>query len=104
MEEKKLIGRHRECKSLQKCLKSNSAELVVVYGRRRVGKTFLINQFFKGRFDFKVTGLYNEPKEAQTKAFMTELNSQSQKRKPLTRRLAGCIHTSKKLSVKSRIR
>lgn len=75
----KLIGRKAECERLQKCMDADSAQLVVVYGRRRVGKTFLINQFFKGRFDFKVTGLYNESKETQLKAFMSELNSQTQK-------------------------
>lgn len=73
----KLIGRKRECEKLRKCMNANSAQLVVVYGRRRIGKTFLINQFFNGRFDFKVTGLYNEPKEIQIKTFMTELNAQT---------------------------
>ncbi len=75
----KLIGRKQECDRLKKCLDSDSAQLIVIYGRRRVGKTFLVNQFFKNRFDFKVTGLYNEPKETQIKAFMTELNNQTQK-------------------------
>ena len=75
----KLIGRKNECERLQKCLDTNSAQLIMIYGRRRVGKTFLINQFFNGRFDFKVTGLYNEPKETQIKAFMAELNAQTQK-------------------------
>lgn len=73
----KLIGRKEECSKLQKCLESDSAELVIVYGRRRVGKTFLINQFFNGRFDFKITGLYNQSKESQLKVFITELNSQT---------------------------
>lgn len=75
----KFIGREKECTVLQKCVESDSAQLVIVYGRRRVGKTFLINQFFNGRFDFKVTGLYNQPKESQLKAFMTELDSQTQR-------------------------
>ena len=79
----KLIGRKNECERLQKCLDTNSAQLIIIYGRRRVGKTFLINQFFNGRFDFKVTGLYNEPKETQIKAFMAELNAQTQKNEPM---------------------
>lgn len=79
----KIIGRKEECKRLQKCMDSDSAQLVVIYGRRRVGKTFLINQFFKGRFDFKVTGLFDEPKETQIKAFMTELNEQNQRENPI---------------------
>lgn len=79
----RLIGRKAECERLQKCMDSDSAQLIVIYGRRRVGKTFLINKFFNGRFDFKVTGLYNEPKEIQIKAFMTELKAQAQKEIPV---------------------
>ena len=75
----KIIGRQYEYKRLQRCMEEDSAQLVIVYGRRRVGKTFLINQFFNGRFDFKVTGLNNEPKEAQFKTFMIELNAQTGK-------------------------
>ena len=36
------IARERECAELQRCLDSGRSELVIVYGRRRVGKTFLI--------------------------------------------------------------
>ena len=49
----KIIGREAECERLEKCLRADQAQLVIIYGRRRVGKTFLINQFFDGRFDFK---------------------------------------------------
>ena len=72
-----IIGRKAECARLQKCMDAPSAQFIVVYGRRRVGKTYLINQFFAGRFDFKVTGLYDQPREAQLKTFMTELELQS---------------------------
>ncbi len=71
------IGRQKECDRLRACMGSASAQLVVVYGRRRVGKTFLIDQFFGGRFDFKMTGLYKQPREIQLKAFMDELSMQS---------------------------
>ena len=73
----KIIGRQREINLLQKCMQSNQAQLVIVYGRRRVGKTFLINNFFNGRFDFKIAGVYAQQKEVQLKNFMTELNLQS---------------------------
>ena len=75
--EQHIIGRKAECARLQQCMDAPSAQFIVVYGRRRVGKTYLINQFFRGRFDFKVTGLYNQPREAQLKTFMAELNQQS---------------------------
>ncbi len=37
-----LIGRERECKLLEEAVESPKAELIAVYGRRRVGKTFLV--------------------------------------------------------------
>ena len=43
--EKKLIARDRECSMLKDCMESDRSEFVIVYGRRRVGKTFLIDQY-----------------------------------------------------------
>lgn len=57
----KIIAREKEQKVLQDCVESDSPEFVAVYGRRRIGKTFLIKQFFKERFDFYMTGSYNSP-------------------------------------------
>ena len=55
-----LIGRKRECERLEKCMKAATAQLVVVYGRRRVGKTFLVNQYFKDKLEFKTWGRIQE--------------------------------------------
>lgn len=44
----KIIGRKAEKAELRKIFASDRPELVVVYGRRRVGKTFLIREFFEG--------------------------------------------------------
>lgn len=52
----KLIGRERETKELQRCLQSDKSEFVIVYGRRRVGKTFLVDQFFNYQYDFTFVG------------------------------------------------
>ena len=48
----KLIGREAERREIDRCLKSDRSELVIVYGRRRIGKTFLIEQHFNQTFDF----------------------------------------------------
>lgn len=80
----KIIGRERESAQIQKCMNSNQAQLVIVYGRRRVGKTFLINNFFNGRFDFKIAGSYAQPKEVQLKNFITELNLQTRQKLKIT--------------------
>ena len=45
MKNNKIIGRTIECEQLKDCLEEDGAQLVVVYGRRRVGKTYLINNF-----------------------------------------------------------
>ncbi len=57
-----LIGRKTEINLLKNSLESNLPELIVVYGRRRVGKTFLIRQFFKDKFAFYTTGIYQGTK------------------------------------------
>lgn len=52
-----LIGRKQEQKELKELYKSNRAEFVAVYGRRRVGKTFLIDETFGSRITFRHAGL-----------------------------------------------
>ena len=54
-----LIGRKPEIKRLEKIYRSKEAEFVVLYGRRRIGKTFLIRKFFesKNNIFFQVTGV-----------------------------------------------
>lgn len=43
------IGRTRELEFLNDCYRSQKAELVVVYGRRRIGKTELLKEFCKDK-------------------------------------------------------
>ena len=80
MEKKKIIGREKECERLEECLDEDTAQLVVVYGRRRVGKTYLINQFFDNTFAFKLTGAYNQPKKDQLRNFTAELERKSKQK------------------------
>lgn len=42
-----IIGREEEIKLLEECYQSGKAELVAVYGRRRVGKTYLVKTCFR---------------------------------------------------------
>ena len=46
-----IIGREKEIKRLDRAMEENEAQLIIVYGRRRVGKTFLINEYFNGKFE-----------------------------------------------------
>ncbi len=52
-----VIGRKQEIAELNRRLKSGRAEFIAVYGRRRVGKTFLINEVFRDNMVFRHTGL-----------------------------------------------
>ena len=72
-----LIGREEECKRLAECLSENKAQLVVIYGRRRIGKTYLIEEFFDGEFAFRMTGEYNAPRAMQLRNFANELSLQT---------------------------
>ena len=69
-----LIGREREINILQNCYASDKSEFVAVYGRRRVGKTFLIKELFESRFAFYSTGILNGDKDAQLLAWDNELS------------------------------
>lgn len=76
---KKIIGRIDECKRLQECVGADSAQLVVVYGRRRVGKTYLINQYFNNQYAYKLTGIHKQPRSAQLRNMVEALNAKSKK-------------------------
>lgn len=70
----KLIGRQKEIDLLNRLYKSDKSEFVALYGRRRVGKTFLIKELFGDRYDFHVTGLSNVGMERQLSNFFIALN------------------------------
>ena len=52
-----LVGREKEVKELNRLYQRNRAELVAIYGRRRVGKTFLVDETFGNRMTFRHAGL-----------------------------------------------
>ena len=70
----KIIGRKEEWERLNDSMTEDVAQLIVVYGRFRVGKTFLINEYFDNQFAFKMTGSYGKSKKIQLRTFSDELN------------------------------
>jgi hypothetical protein len=72
-----IIGRKREQKLLNWCLESGKPEFVAVYGRRRIGKTFLIREFFDKRFAFYFSGVENSSKRPQLENFNIAINQYS---------------------------
>jgi len=78
-----LIGRKTEYDKLNRCMESTQAQLIIVYGRRRVGKTFLIHQFYNNRFTFQLTGAYEQPRLVQLRNFAYELKQMTGKKQPV---------------------
>jgi len=64
-----LTGRQSERLSLLDALQSSEAELVAVYGRRRVGKTFLIREVYGDAICFELIGMHDAGAPRQLRAF-----------------------------------
>ena len=71
-----LIGRDYEKKELLSVLNSDSSEFIAIYGRRRVGKTYLIRETFNYRFTFQHTGMANCTSKKQLASFRESLLEQ----------------------------
>ncbi len=71
-----LIGRESETKKLKEAFMSAEPEFVAVYGRRRVGKTYLIRETFEGHFAFFHTGIANTGRKEQLERFAKSLEKQ----------------------------
>ena len=52
-----MIGRKKEIRELENAYSGRESEFVAVYGRRRVGKTYLVRETFSERMVFRHTGL-----------------------------------------------
>ena len=72
---RKLIGRKSEKTILTNTLKSNRAELIVVYGRRRIGKTYLVRQVYKNNIVFEFSGIHKASLKDQLKNFYLTLSA-----------------------------
>lgn len=71
---KKIVGREGEKQVLTDTLNSHRSELVAVYGRRRIGKTYLVREFYEKQIIFSFTGLSKGKRADQIKNFILKLN------------------------------
>lgn len=69
-----LVGRRKEAAILEKYYASDKSEFVAVYGRRRVGKTYLVQKIMGDRFDYDFSGLYGTQAKAQRQRFQKALD------------------------------
>ncbi len=70
-----VIGRIDEIARLEAYYKSGKPEFIALYGRRRVGKTFLVEQLFADKFLFHVTGVVEGDKEDEISVFYNALRN-----------------------------
>ena len=68
-----MIARYEEQTVLQRALNSKESEFVAVYGRRRVGKTYLVRETFDGEFTFAHAGMARVGMSRQLQAFRNAL-------------------------------
>lgn len=79
-----LVGREKEIELLKHISQDNNSHFVAVYGRRRIGKTFLIREAFDYRFTFQHAGLSEGGMKEQLFAFVSSMKDAGYhyKRKP----------------------
>jgi hypothetical protein len=70
---RKIIGRDNELKTLQRAIDSDSSELIAIYGRRRIGKTFLIREAYKKEIVFEVSGIPDGTYKQQISNFYNKI-------------------------------
>lgn len=68
------IGREKEVALLEKYYASSKSEMIAVYGRRRVGKTYLIKETMGKHFDFEFIGMHKTPAKIQRELFQKQIN------------------------------
>ena len=74
-----MVGRSKEIKELEKCYNSAQSEFVAIYGRRRIGKTYLVRETFGDRFTFAHTGVARGTQRRQLTAFRRSLKKAGMK-------------------------
>lgn len=74
-----IIGRREECELLHRALRSPRSELVAVFGRRRIGKTFLIRNLYKEHIVLEWSGMYKGTLKDQLRNFHAALPSRRKK-------------------------
>lgn len=70
-----IIGRKKEIKRLQQYIDSSRSEFIAIYGRRRVGKTYLVKELFGDRLAFRMTGMENINTSGQLTNFSMSLQN-----------------------------
>jgi len=79
-----MIGRKREIKKIDLLLNSTRSEFLAVTGRRRVGKTFLVDTLLQKYYCFSMTGIQNGNTPTQLVNFGIKLSEYNSTLNPQT--------------------
>lgn len=71
---KQIMGRELEKAKLTRSINSHRSELIAIYGRRRIGKTYLTREFYRDRIIFSFSGMNEAARPVQIENFMIKLN------------------------------
>jgi uncharacterized protein len=91
-----ILGRDKEIKEFEIAKHSNSSEFIAITGRRRIGKTYLVNQYFKNELCFYVTGIQNESTAIQLEAFTNELRKRTNRKMHVPENWLAAMHLLRK--------
>jgi uncharacterized protein len=80
-----MIGRIQQVKTLNELLKSPQSEFLAITGRRRVGKTYLIDTTYEKSFCFRVSGIQDGSMSKQLVNFMAKLAEASKEKYPVVK-------------------
>jgi uncharacterized protein len=75
-----MVGRVEEIKTLNDALLSSQSELIAIYGRRRIGKTFLVREHFSKQLIFSMSGLFEATLQEQLNEFASCLKIASKRK------------------------
>lgn len=92
-----MIGRENEIKELRRRFASPESEFVAIYGRRRIGKTYLVNEVFNGKFAFHHAGMEKADKRTQLESFREALRRQGLPKCKVLRTWIGAFSALKDL-------
>lgn len=68
-----IIGRDTELAILKELQVNNRSDLLAIYGRRRVGKTYLVKTFFKNQIEFECSGAIDSTTQQQLENFSIQI-------------------------------
>lgn len=60
-----IVGRKRELETMDRLYRSDKSEFLAIYGRRRVGKSYLVDEAFRGELTFSVVGTFRKCEDGE---------------------------------------